>query len=624
MTPNIAASHSARPWWTRLGPPLLCVLALLCAELLIHPSLRMGYNDDFSYLWTAREFTRTGKIVYPGWGAMPLGWQVPWSLAFTKVFGFSTDILRASIFVLALITAALAQRTLVRLGLTEGNAVLAALTLLLGPLYLPLAWSYMSDVASLLCLLLCLYSCVRAIEASTDRATLGWLAFAALSNTALGTVRQIAWLGILVLFPCTLWILRRRRGALALGLGLFLPCVGIVFFALRWFSRQPYTVVEGLIPERIPPWRADLHGFATLCFSALPVLAAFLVQLRPPGRHLRRSLLFAAPLLALVVLLPLTSHQRAGWLAPFSEDSISAAGIDVPNTLTGTRPAVLSHGAQVGLTVFTLGALLATLLVLATPPLAAAELVANQDTLEPVEARTSQGNPRSSRTSSQSTYPELSGGLALDLPAARLPFGSLLVLLGPFALAYLGLIITREILFDRYWIPLLFLLSFALLYAYQRRFGRHTPWLGIAVLFLFAGFSIANVHDLFATYRARLDTARALEQAGVSPTALYAGLEFDGATELAEAGHLNNPHVRKPAGSFHPLAPSPFRPACVPWYRYMTPDLQPRYQLSYSPLPCFAESRFAPYPYHTWLAPRTREIYISAVPENPRGATAPK
>ena len=68
--------------------------------------------------------------------------------------------------------------------------VLGALTVGLSPIFLPMAASYMTDVAGLFVIVLCLYLCQRAVAAQSDRATVLWLCCAAASNVAGGTVRQ--------------------------------------------------------------------------------------------------------------------------------------------------------------------------------------------------------------------------------------------------------------------------------------------------------------------------------------------------------------------------------------------------------------------------------------------------
>jgi 4-amino-4-deoxy-L-arabinose transferase-like glycosyltransferase len=160
---------------------------------------------------------------------------------FIKLFGFSFTAVRLSTLPLAMASVYLLHASLVRFGITARNAMVGALTLGLFPLFLPLAASYMTDIAGLFCILLCLYLCQRALAAHSNRATIPWLTCAALTNLAGGTVRQIVWLGALVMVPSTAWVLRKRSGVIRAASLLWIGSALSVLACIRWFERQPYA-----------------------------------------------------------------------------------------------------------------------------------------------------------------------------------------------------------------------------------------------------------------------------------------------------------------------------------------------------------------------------------------------
>src|SRR6202042_1690012 len=162
-----------------IHPALWCAIALALCLLASRPRLEMGFGDDFSYIWTARTMAGTGHLVYNGWATAMLGWQIYLGALFIKLFGFSFTAVRASVLVVGMATAALLQRLFVRLGVNEWNSTLATLTLTVSPLFLPLTFSFMTDVPGFFAILVCLYGCIRAIQASSDRAAIQWLIFAA-------------------------------------------------------------------------------------------------------------------------------------------------------------------------------------------------------------------------------------------------------------------------------------------------------------------------------------------------------------------------------------------------------------------------------------------------------------
>src|SRR5258707_10118365 len=75
---------------------LICACIVAACVLLTYPVAEMGFQDDWSYVRTALEFARTGHFVYNGWATAMLGWIIPWSALFIKVFGFSFTVVRLS------------------------------------------------------------------------------------------------------------------------------------------------------------------------------------------------------------------------------------------------------------------------------------------------------------------------------------------------------------------------------------------------------------------------------------------------------------------------------------------------------------------------------------------------
>jgi hypothetical protein len=210
-----------------------------------------------------------------------LGWQLFLGALLDKLFGPSFTAIRASTLLIALITAFLTQRTLVRAGINSRNATTGTLALVLSPIFLPFAVSFMSDVGGLFCVVLYTYACLRALQAHNNRAVIAWLAFAALSNALGGTVRQIAWLGVLVMFPCAVWLLRSRRHVLVAGALLYAISLLIIFGSNHWFQEQPHFVAIPLILRRPDTHHLKLFAVYFLSFFLsgalilLPILIAF-------------------------------------------------------------------------------------------------------------------------------------------------------------------------------------------------------------------------------------------------------------------------------------------------------------------------------------------------------------
>ena len=552
-----------------MHPALWCALLVLLCALASRPALEMGLDDDFSYIRTAKALADTGHVVYNGWATAMLGWQLYLGALFIKLFGFSFTVARAPIVLVGMATAALLQRLFVRVGLTEWNATWATLTLSLSPLMLPLTVSFMTDVPGLFVILVCFYGCLRAVQAQSDQATVRWLIFAALSNAVGGTVRQIAWLGVLVMVPCTAWVIRRRRGALLAGTALCALSAVFIGACMYWFKRQPYSVSEPLFAGI----HFRSHKYQAILLFLLPVLIAFVA--RYPIREKWARIQAAAVVLAIgvvavlwVALWPREFHIGSQFLmAPFADGEVTAKGFELGG-FSGERPDVLSMPIRLALSILTYSAFLAFLLSLAN----------------------------ASRFAKLPNAELPKGGLGEEISNQ-----TLLTVLGPFTAAYLMLMVTRAAVFERYFLPLLFVLLVFLLRFYQTRIATRLPALTCVFVMVFGVYGVMALHDVLAASRAALEAADELRTAGIPRTEIRAGFQYDAWTQIEQTGYLL------------PKQPWHTPPECVSWWDKYTPAIHGRYQLSYSPS-CFPESEFSPVEYRTWLAPHQQKIYILRLP----------
>lgn len=593
------ASSSSKVRSVIFHPALLCAVALAACVAASHPVLEMGLNDDWSYIWIARTLANTGHIVYNGWATPMLGWQLYLGALFIKVFGFSFTVVRSSMLVVSLGTAILLQRLFTRFGATPGNATIATLTLVLSPLFLPLSFSFMSDVPGFFCILLCLYLCVRAIQAETNRAALLWLAAAVATNTLGGTARQFAWLGVLVVVPCTAWCMRRRPGALLTAALLWIASVIAIFAMMHWFAGQPYSITDNSasgstdhvgVVERAVSW---LRTIMAICLFSLPIMIAFFFKPRStdgrPRKHNYITLgLFgvAAACLLFAAHHFLARGANLRWLTPFSNNYVTARGLlDIPAIL-GQRPDVVPPYLRALIVALGAAAVAGLLLYVGR---SAHSLFA--------------GNSAASATPPRQHSAE-----------NRLSGTTVLMLLGPYTLTYIGMLLIRDQIYDRYLLPVLFVLLVFLVRFYQEKVSQTLPAASSLLVVLFAAFAVAGMHDLYAMDRARLTAANEIRAAGVPRSAIRAGFEYDSWTELELTGYVNDSRLLAPAGAYHPEAVADLSNPCLYWFSEHLVALKPRYGLSYDSNACYPASRFPPVLYRTWLAPRARAIYIPALP----------
>jgi hypothetical protein len=564
------------------------VLAVTSAR----PYAEMGFIDDWSYVKTAFEYARTGHFVYNGWATAMLGWQVPWGALFVKLFGYSFTSVRLSMLPVDLLSVWLFYAVLVRFGLERRNAVFGALTLGLSPLFVPLAASYMTDIPGLFVILLCLYLCMRALSANSDRAALLWMTLAAASNVAGGTVRQIAWLGALVMVPSTAWLLRRRRGAPLAGAVLWVLSVAGIFACLRWWQQQPYSVPERIIQGPVTPVMVGHLGAellkALLCMLLLvfPVLVAWMPRFRtlPPGsRAAIATLLLCLAAGAYSLHLHTELHF---WTMPWLIHLIGSEGIFEYNwDMMGKRAITIPVWLQAAI----------SLIVIITGSI----LFASH--------RTQDIRPRFVARERHISSWNCIGWLC-----------------GPFTVAYAGLLLSRGVyvfIYDRYLLGLMPIALLCLLKLMEDSTFRDVPVISYAALLLFGLYGVLSTHDLFALNRARITAVEKVHAAGVPRNLIQAGFEFDGWTEISEVGHVNEPRIEFPQSAYLDDKRYLSRPfPCRMGFDQYTPALNRKYLVVLPDAVCGVQSGFSAVTYRAWLPPFHRSIYISEVAQLPAPA----
>lgn len=566
---------SAAPLFTKQS--VFCVLLLAGCLLAVWPVVELGVSDDWSYIRVAELLAKTGHFVYNGWCAPILGWQAAWGALFARLFGASFTAVRMAIIPIDLATALLFHAVLRRFGLNSSHATFGTLTLILSPLFLPLATTFMSDVPGFFPIIVCLYFCQLALAASTDRAACGWLITAALTNILLGTARQTAWLGVIVIIPCCAWLLRRRRYVIPVTIGLWTFGLICIFLVLHWFLSQTYAV-----PDKVLPGQIDFVVFerlldriaraaATTVLLCLPVLATSLPALLPlRRRRVQRGALVVVLFLSIVATL---KHYHRAYLVspPWLGTAIDYAGLRSTLVLLSPRSA-----PTIGMLIFLLCCLLCLW--------AFAEMLS--------------GRPNCLGTQQRYVH-----------------WRSASVLLLPLLLIYCLLLLPRSAfadrpqtqLWDRYLLLVVAVLLFYMLAWHQERVGSRSPAIALLVLILFAWVGVASTHDLFARERARVRMINEIEQTGVPRTSIRGGFAFDGVTQLDAWGYINDPAIVNPPGAYHPQ-PADQEP-CPYWFKSFVPAVHARYVVQVEPSSCVEPAPFPPVTYRIWLPPRTQFVW---------------
>jgi hypothetical protein len=559
-------------------PALFCALAVLLCELISRPYANMGICDDGPYIHTTQQLATTGHVVYNGWATAMLGWQLYLGAAFIKLFGFSFTTVRMSTLLVAMALAFLLQRTLVRANITERNATIGTLAIVLSPLYLMLSVTFMTDINGLFAIVLCLYACLRALQASTSRATFAWLCFAVATNALVGTSRQIAWLGILVMVPSALWLLRAQRRVLLAGAAATLAGALFILGCMLWFKHQPYSIPEHLLVESFPLryiLRQFIDLFLDVPFLLLPIVALFLPEIRksrPRVIAIVSALLLGYLFVAMhpshfhyFFLLEPTAGRPGSWVGVYGDVELLS--------LNGRPPLFLHHRMQVLLTIASLGSLLCLI----------ASLL---------------------RFGQTPTVVDSSSGIS---------WKQLGVLLAPYTIIYILLLIPRAAssygLFDRYLLALLFIPLLCLVRYYQERIQSQLPLASFLLIAIMAIYGIAVTHNMFALDRARVALAAELGVAGVPETFVDSSWDYNLTVELQHADFINDDRIVVPAHAYTPIPPPPTGSCQMFWYDKF-PHIHPLYGISFDPNACSGPAPFAPVHYSRWPYRTPGTLYV--------------
>ncbi|MGC1783205.1 MAG: hypothetical protein WA708_11850, partial [Acidobacteriaceae bacterium] len=482
---------------------------------------------------------------------------------------FSFTAVRFSMLPIAMASAYLFHQILRRFGINRANAVLGTLTMVLSPLFLPMASTFMTDVPGLFVILLCVYMCQRAIVARTHKSALAWLCFAMVINVVGGTVRQIAWLGALVMVPATAWLLRQRRGMKVAGVLLFLCSLIGVLICLHWFNNQPYSVPEHIIagPVHLKMFvhmGAQLFKtFLCLLLVILPVSVMWLPVSRRLTANAKMRIVGTLAFLALLSVIPYKLSRINGWLMPWLVPLLES------QALGGVKVWM-----KIGI----------SLLVIA-PALVLLEQMAIRRRIKPAD--TNNHAPQ---------------------------WAELAWILGPFSLSYLLLLVPRAtftFVQDRYLLGLVPTAIIVLLRVYQDRIADKVPAISFVILITVAFYAVAGAHDLFAGCRALARTVPVVQNSGVPRRYIQAGMASDGWAQIEGGGYINDSRIRVPAGAYKPYTPSPNLPGeCQYSFASFTPAITPKYFLIFPPMSCFALTKFPPVRYTIWLPPFHGAIYV--------------
>lgn len=500
-------------------PAILAVAAVVVAAIGVGGEFPL--SDDWSYARSVAALCVDGELVLLPWSAPSLLLQLAYGTLVCKLVGFSFVALRASTIVLALLGVLALSRAARELRAPARATWIALACFGLSPLYLGLAFTFMTDVplTALLVMATCAY-----LGGLRDDSSRGVLAGGMICAAAVLVRQNAIFLAAGVAAACLLAGGGDRRQRARLAAAAFaIPAVvfaGYHVWLFAWHGAPAGTArrVGGLLalePRQVV--NAGYRGAVTLGFLLAPLSAAV------AGWTARRAPRLLAAVAAVLAGAGLVVFVREGatmfYLTNVLRD-LGVGGLTLRDTLhLGLAPPVA------------VGAVLRLPLTLASIASAAVVAVCLVVGLR----------ERASR--------EL---WLLILAAAALFAGSLL---------------QADFYFDRYLLPVLPLTLLAVL-AVRADLGAGA--LAGALAVLLAVFAVAGTHDYLAWNGARHAALQRLVDTGVSPREIDGGVEFNAWHLAAELGTWPTLDEARPG-----------RPAALKSWWWVVDD---RYVASFRPL----------------------------------------
>ena len=276
------------------------LLALVAAAIVaVDPRGDFPLDDDWNFALTTWRFAETGELVYSRFTAMTLKTQVLWGALWTRLFGESFEVLRASTLFLFALTVLVFYRWARDLELPQRAVWISTIAFAVHPIVFWSAFTYMTQVPFLLLSIVAL-RCFDIGLRHTDRR---WIAAGAAAVIGAYFLRQTGL--VLAVAPLvTIW--RRRhdlQGARGLAIIAATPIALFVLLACAsdWLSGYPGQILEHFevwqVPAAALPVRAaqlvsyySFFNFQNAALFFLPLTIAFVLTARPESRRERLAL----------------------------------------------------------------------------------------------------------------------------------------------------------------------------------------------------------------------------------------------------------------------------------------------------------------------------------------------
>jgi len=209
------------------------IIVWATAIVFIRPRGDFPLNDDWDFAIATWNFARLGEFRFTHFTAMSLRALVLWGAAWTRVFGESFEVLRASTLTLAVCTIVLVNRILAKLRVPASLRIFGTLAFAFHPIFIWASCTYMTEVPFVFASMLAFWFFWRGLD--EDRSALIVAGCAAVVVSWF--IRQTGVATLLA--PLALLLLMREKVTPRWKQFATIVCATIVFFvALLVFKRE--------------------------------------------------------------------------------------------------------------------------------------------------------------------------------------------------------------------------------------------------------------------------------------------------------------------------------------------------------------------------------------------------
>jgi hypothetical protein len=213
---------------------LLAVFAV--AVILIRPRGNFPLNDDWDFALPTWHFARTGQFRFSQFTAVSLRALVLWGAMWTRAFGESFEVLRASTLTLSATTIILVNHILARAVIARSLRIVTTLAFMFHPIFIWASCTYMTEVPYVFASMLAFLFFYRGISEERTGFIVAGCVAAFVATFVRETGVELLGAALVVLLIAK----PRNRRAAAIAIGAALTLFGAIFLFKRgWLTGSP-------------------------------------------------------------------------------------------------------------------------------------------------------------------------------------------------------------------------------------------------------------------------------------------------------------------------------------------------------------------------------------------------